>query len=573
MRWFRSDLIFILLCTEIQVWGEDFRRVEAIRGNGSAFVGELQSKKSGELSVIQGNQQESFRQIQRLRFSSVPIKPLPGKLIQVIRFPDDQLIYGIVEKYDDQTLFLSTSWAKSLSIPSTWVNRIDVSSEGYPTYLEEFERIPKTWKWSGNPSLTNQIALSGRRSLLFNEADQQGTYFLNEPLASGRLKCFFHLPKIPNNQPVSVEMIFGVGKSSKSIRIELLGNEKSYKVFGLGEKIKPAEVLRTEGWHRLWIEWDDRHSQAMMGPYVLWSDTKNGIQQPLREIRVQSNGKGEGVALDDLVLFRTGEKQRVWSRVDWSQDEILRTSQDQLLGKLTSWTSRGIDLEQREESRLYSLTEVIQVAFQSGTIPSKSTRGEHVRLRLHSNDPDGDWIEGAVQSVNAKSLELDHSVLGKLTIPLAACREMVPQFFGTRLVIDSTPHHLGDREQYSFRVRKPEDVRLTKSFPLQDISENNSLIIDASHLLGSGDGKKIADSLKRGDLRTEVVLNGHVIDYLNRFSNRSTSEVIRIRIPLKKDQLVQGENRIEIRQIPEATGTRPDSEILGIRLEIPIRSQ
>ena len=89
------------------------------------------------------------------------------------------------------------------------------------------------------------------------------------------------------------------------------------------------------------------------------------------------------------------------------------------------------------------------------------------------------------------------------------------------------------------------------------------------HLLDPKAILPFASLVSKGELRTNVQINGKFVDYLNRHITSKTETPERIRLAIPAGLLLEGENRLRIEQVAEAD--RPNSlddlGVLGIALE------
>lgn len=116
----------------------------------------------------------------------------------------------------------------------------------------------------------------------------------------------------------------------------------------------------------------------------------------------------------------------------------------------------------------------------------------------------------------------------------------------------------------------PEGLSLRCNFDLKEVPAKARLAIHVSHMIGPGDGKPIADSLARGGLRTEALINGEVLDYLNHHVERSSAEPRRLTLDVPKKLLRTGKNTVEIRQKAEKKGGQvADCIVSDLALEVP----
>ncbi len=192
------------------------------------------------------------------------------------------------------------------------------------------------------------------------------------------------------------------------------------------------------------------------------------------------------------------------------------------------------------------------------------TEGEHVRLRV-----DNDEVEGVLRGLDEHRLTLLHAA-GELVIPRERVRRLQGTFHGRRLELDDGLHHLGRETLPALAVPRPEGLSLRLRFVLDVVPQETHLVVVVAHLKGPADGKAVEDALERGVLRTEVLLNDRVVDYLNRQAGRASAEPRRLSLDLPRRLLKVGENVLDIRQTLDGeTGRYADCLISGVVVEIP----
>ena len=69
---------------------------------------------------------------------------------------------------------------------------------------------------------------------------------------------------------------------------------------------------------------------------------------------------------------------------------------------------------------------------------------------------------------------------------------------------------------------------------------------------GEASGLPFADLVSKGELRTNVQINGKFVDYLNRHITSKNETPERIRLAIPAGLLREGENRLRIEQVAEA---------------------
>lgn len=86
---------------------------------------------------------------------------------------------------------------------------------------------------------------------------------------------------------------------------------------------------------------------------------------------------------------------------------------------------------------------------------------------------------------------------------------------------------------------------------------------------GEADNLPFAEFLKNGELRTNVLLNGRLIDHLNRHVRDQNETAARLRLPVPAGALRAGENVLRLEQVGKKNepGYLDDLGILGTALE------
>ena len=105
---------------------------------------------------------------------------------------------------------------------------------------------------------------------------------------------------------------------------------------------------------------------------------------------------------------------------------------------------------------------------------------------------------------------------------------------------------------------------------LADLPAGTShLTLDVVQVTGEGSGIPFSDLVGKGELRTNVQINGKFVDYLNRHITSKNETPERIRLAIPAGLLCKGENRLRIELVAKAGIPIPldDMGVLGIALE------
>jgi hypothetical protein len=255
---------------------------------------------------------------------------------------------------------------------------------------------------------------------------------------------------------------------------------------------------------------------------------------------------------------------------DPEQDEIWLRSGDQVFGTLLEADRQAIELRGRFGRRSFAWSEVRGLFLRRPVLPPQTTAGEHVRLGVRSGlGAEDDQLTGTVQTLDDRRLVLRHAVLGEVAIDRARLSWLSWLFTGRRVELDNGFHHLG-RQPVAGLPARPEGLNLRRTFSLATVPEGASLVIEVVHLKGPGTGAATAQALQRGGLRTEVLVNARVLDYLNRHVERSVQGPSRLRLALPRLFLRAGNNEVELRQTPDPeTGRYENCGISALAIEIP----
>jgi hypothetical protein len=191
--------------------------------------------------------------------------------------------------------------------------------------------------------------------------------------------------------------------------------------------------------------------------------------------------------------------------------------------------------------------------------------------------PDGepDFAEGAVSSLTDEALTLQTSYTGELVIPrdrLARLRVMEP---GVRLVIDPCSHHLGDEISGASPALDPpmyEGGVLERTFEVPADAPAvgpPSIVLDVVGVVGEATGLMFSDMVRRGELKTYVVVDGKRIDYINRFIDDANETPRRIRVPIPADALRPGPHVLRLEQTGDARDPNAfdDLGVLAVAVE------
>lgn len=445
--------------------------------------------------------------------------------------------------------------------------------------LEGFENWDDSrWVRTGEPSFDAALKRGGARSLKLPATASSLSCRLPNPVVAGRFEVAFHHPgKHAEGRRWYAETSFrGPSGSTIPIRAVLgFANDTPSVETPEGPALAVQRLLLGAGWHTLSVQFDPERIELAIDGNTLAHGKE--VKGALAEVRFVSEGTGlEAVAedlathLDELKLVRhvTPPKSQ---GVDLQQDEARMITGDQFFGTLRSADQQGIALEVDGRPVKLGWPEVASLRFRRGTSPGAVTEGQQVRVEWTSGSSrELDRVEGVLVTVTDQSLRVHTPYAGTLDIPTHRLKSLRPLGRRLRLVLDPTPHHLGDQYLESFDPPQAEGGVLEFSFTLDPVPQGPAaLVLDVIEVSGEADNLPYADFIRNKELRTNVLINGQQFDYLNRHIADQNEAVERIRLPIPADALRPGANRLRVEQtgkVKEPTFL-DDLGILGVALE------
>lgn len=541
---------------------------DGILPDGKRLNGALRFR-DGRLHFLSGKQELRLDQLHQVRFSSAESPPARAAALHCVTLRDGQHLTGELLGLDADSVRLAPAWSdRPLTVPRARVQSIAHIPGLATQVVEDFETEPKGWKLTGAPSVSAAERASGKKSLLLDRPGQTAEFVLATPIAAGRLGINFLDPGPTAGVRWLVEADFG----DKTLEVTVAGPGERYAVNGLTGGTT-ADCPRKPGWHRLTVDFAAASAAVLIDQHVLWDSPERGPSGPLRALRLKcvpiNNGKADKVYFDDCGIART---LPALSQPDGdaSQDEVWLLSGDQLFGAVPRAGRQVIELDGRPGKRTLPWSDVRGIYLRDAAAAPVSSTGEHVRLWLHSgNGSHLDRLDGVVKALDDKRLTLS-TAGGEVVIDRNRLRQLQGQHQGQLIEIDNGIHHLGREWQPSFTRPKPDGLSLRKTFILEAAPAATDLVVTVAHLPGPGDGPKIAQTLAKGGGRTEVLVNGKVIDYLNRLVESSSAEPRSVRVRVPRESLKAGENSVELRlTLDRDTGRYADCLICGLTLAVP----
>jgi hypothetical protein len=559
---------------------------EAILPDGRRLTGTMRLPADGRLHFQSGQRDLWLDELHQIRLPILDLPPLRAASVHCVSLRDGQHLTGELLGVDAGELRLATIWAaKPLTIPRSRSAAITHLPGSVTVFHDDFETEPKAWHLTGNVRLSDKEKTSGKRSLLLDAPGQVAELPLQEgkrleiglpEITSGSVGINFFDPGPTPAARWLVDAEFAGARGVTIVQVAVAGPGERYLVrIGNNDPLKP-ERLRKPGWHRLTIAYAPDKLYVLVDDRVLWETDKSGPGGALRGLRLkcvaEKDGKGEpgSVWFDDCSVAQSVPALRR-PEGDPTQDEVWLVDGDQLFGKLTRADRNTIELDSRSGKRAVAWAEIRGIYLRNEAASPRTTEGEHVRLGVWPGAGSHlDRLEGAVRALDERSLTVADPALGEIAVARGRLRQIQPLFHGRRMEIDTSLHHLGQALCPDFLVPQPEGLSVRRTFALAAVPDSARLAIGVAHLKGPGDGRKMAQALERRGLRTEVLLNGKPVDYLNRHVESASAELRTLRISLPRDLLKSGDNHLELRQtVDPNTGQYEDCLVGPITVELP----
>lgn len=437
-------------------------------------------------------------------------------------------------------------------------------------FREGFEALdPPRWAEVGLPVVVAEPRLVGEKSLRLPAGGSAVTRRLVAPIHSGRFEVAYHDDgRVVPGQQWFVDLQFRGAAGPETVRVLLDWGEESLAVLSQGGPALPVQRLaRRPGWHRLAIRFGPEITDLAVDADELAHGVGPG--GPLTEIRLANQASGpepppEGAAVhfDDLRLVRLAEPIGPLES-DPTQDAIrLADDGDQLFGKFQSAEADTIRFVIEDRPVALPWSEVAGIDFRRAAAPGRPVEGLLVRATWRPNpgaDPrDLDQVEGAVVAVSEAAVTLATPYAGDLALPRGQIRQLQVLGSGRRVVLDPTPHHLGNeasRKPPLLDPPMPEGGVLEIPFELAEVPPGRAawVVVDAVQVVGEAPSLPFSNLVRDGEIRTSVVLNGRRFDYLNRHITSRNEAPERIRLPIPDGLLKAGANRLRFEQAGKKT--------------------
>ncbi|HEX8199372.1 MAG TPA: hypothetical protein VF590_02715 [Isosphaeraceae bacterium] len=441
-----------------------------------------------------------------------------------------------------------------------------------------FEAIdPGRWAATGAPDVVADPHREAGHGLRLPARGAALKAVLPEPVDSGRLDLFFSDggARVPGRRWL-VELWFRRPTGDEPIQVVLGWEDESPEVISRGGPALTVQLLvRQPGRHRLTVQFGpERTLMAIDGAELAHGKGPEGALSGIR-LAAETSGRSDGAEdlaafVDDLRLVRRVEPTGSLES-DPTQDEVRLPRGDQVFGSLRKADAESVALDVDDREVVLNWSEVAGLYFRRSPEPGAPVAGLLARLEWQPGPGrDTDAAEGALVAVSEESLSLATPYAGTLTVPRDRLRLLQVLGRGRRVVLDPFPHHLGDQVMPEYHPPQPEGGVLELSFPLDAVPDGSAVLaFDVVGVEGEVGLLRFAQELRRGELRTNVRLNGQVIDHLNRQIASKNEVPERIRLPIPAGLLRAGRNVVRIEQVGRAQDPEylDDLGVLGIALE------
>jgi hypothetical protein len=435
---------------------------------------------------------------------------------------------------------------------------------------ERFERLdPSRWTVQGRPAVLDETP-EHARGLRLPAAGSSITWTLVDPLASGRLEVLYDDDaRRAAGQRWFVEMTFRAAQGNEPIQAILGWDDEvlSVRSRGGGPALGIQRLLRRAGRHRLAASFGaERTDLALDGDELAHGDPPPG---PLIALRLATEAAGSAAAPADLAaIIREVRLVRFASptaqvEVDPGQDEARLVSGDQVFGAVLEADPEGVRLDVDGRPARLSWAEIAGLHFRRERIPSEPLEGLWVQVAWRAapgDEPEGlDRIEGVLTEVDEASVSVSVPHVGTLAVPRPRLVELRPLGRMRRMMLDATPHHLGNMLVPDLDPPQPEGSSLEVAFDLDAPPPGASRIaLDVVQIVGIDGNPDFSAQVRRGELLTRALLNGQELDTLNRHVTTRNDTPLRIALAVPAGLLREGRNVLRFEQ----KGLKDDPETL-----------
>jgi hypothetical protein len=485
---------------------------------------------------------------------------------------DGQQLSGRLLQLDRDRLTLRTAWATCLKLPRAAVAAVTALPGWQLRFADDFTSGLAAWQSVGRP-----LVEGAPPAVILATAGQELSHRLDRPLAAGRLTINFEDRQKPLDGRWDLEAVFErPGQPPWVLTITVAGAGACYQVEAPAMAGVAGKVARTPGLHRLGVQFTPRSLRVGCEDAVLWYTLEQGPPGLLAQVRLVCRATEGRTPVQGRVAWSNCVLEQAVAELprpaaDSTQDEVWLEEGDQLFGTIVRADAHEVELQGRSRRLRLGWQRIRGCWLRPGTVAPADTTGAHVRLALAGGlVPEYDLLDGVLTAWDDREAVLAHAIGGPLRLPRTLVRQVWPLLQGRRLQLDNGFHHLGDVNYLEARLDPPraEGTTWQAQFALPAVPPETRLVLSVVHLLGQRDPE--GPVLAAGGLRTEVVVNGRVVDDLNAHVDRAWSRPRPLAVVVPRDALHPGTNTIALRQTPDpTTGRYAHCGIRGMALEMP----
>ena len=591
----------------------------AVMMDGAAHRGTMEGDRPTELTFrLEGSARLlRLREVRQISLTNAPVRQVASGPLRRVVLASGERLTGELRKATATGFAWTFFDGDQTIIPRSAIARIGHAADEFNFHYDDFERPPGNWIAEPGPAvLDDSRHQSGRQSLRLGPQPQELRYSLAEPLDSGRVELeYYDTAEVDADQNIVCEFTFGKRDSgqhvsgkddaAESVQVLLAGAGQTaiiVTVEGDGTVLTDRQrIPRRPGWHRLSLKVQPGRFHLAINEEGLARGNlpDSGLQtirlaaRPALKEPIQSSDRNRQASLwiDDFKLYRPLASSALHSvpadpnvaRQDVvQQDIIVRPDGDELCGTITELTPRRVTLRAVFGDVSLPWTAVADVHLRpaAGSGSPVSVTGWWARIELAGTEAqpmeDADWIWAALQSSTEEQLVLEHPALGRLTLPRERIRRIEPLFCGTRLGLEPGVRHLGDEIREGFRQPLPDGIEWQSIATLDQVPAGDAYFaVDAAELEPASSttprDRPLLSQLRAGHLRTELWVNGKLVEDLNRHvgSVVPSSRPVRLRIAIPDKLLKIGDNEIRLLQKPgsDLPSNYDDCELGNVALE------
>lgn len=326
------------------------------------------------------------------------------------------------------------------------------------------------------------------------------------------------------------------------------------------QRLRPPQMRA-----RLSVRWNADRCEVMIDD-ALHSTYKTDAASFTGLILKPGNDDSSAIVIDEVVLRQFDAEMAARSlspRVTEVQDAITLTTGDQFFGHFTDAKSSG-DIALRGPLGDWSedWRKIIRLDFARRPLPahlSSPVRGWCADVRL-SSERVTTGIAETLRGVRFTPNSLLHPWLGEMAWSLHSHVSISPYGRGEFRWLAPDRRHLGDEIRTDLTPTRPDGTAIAGTLHFDERPAGTAwIVVDVAELEPSGPHtlptQPFLETLRGGGLRTELVINDHVITDLNRLISLRTlaSQPDRLWLPVPSAAWRAGKNSWAIRQRPLST--------------------